>query len=101
VISVNGSSPAYVYLFAKAIIDGAVEQGISQNAAERLVAQTLLGSSRMLLESGQDPQTLIDMVTSKGGTTFKALEGLSEHGFEEGIKDAMRRCTQRAIELGT
>lgn len=101
VISVNASSPAYVYLFAKAMIDGAVEQGISPDAAERLVTQTFLGSSRMLLESGREPQALIDMVTSKGGTTFKALEGLAAHGFEEGIRDAMKRCTQRAIELGS
>ncbi len=100
VISVNASSPAYVYLFAKAMIDGAAEQGIDAETAKRLVGQTLLGSARMILESGHEPQALIDMVTSPGGTTFKALEGLRDHGFEEGVQDAMRRCTERAEELG-
>lgn len=100
VIAVNGSSPAYIYLFAKAMIDGAQEQGIDPDTAKSLVAQTLIGSARMLTESGDDPQTLIDKVSSPGGTTLKALEALYEMNFEAAVKEAMARCTKRAYELG-
>jgi pyrroline-5-carboxylate reductase len=100
VISVNGSSPAYVYLFAKAVIDSAVRQGIDAQAAKSLICKALEGSARMLLESGKEPAELIKMVSSPGGTTLKALEALDEHGFESAIDDAMLRCTKRAEELG-
>ena len=99
VISVNGSSPAYVYLLAKAVMEGAAKQGIDPETAKRLFAQTLIGSAKMILESGREPQELIDMVTSPGGTTYKALEGLTDYRFVEGVQEAMRRCTERAEEL--
>ena len=100
VIAVNGSSPAYAYLFAKAVIDGAVRQGIDAVTAKKLICRTLVGSAAMLMESGMEPDELIRMVSSPGGTTLKAMEALYEHGFEEAIIDAMARCTQRAEELG-
>jgi pyrroline-5-carboxylate reductase len=100
VISVNSSSPAYVYLFAKAVIDGAVKQGIDAKTAEALVAKTLEGSAKMLQSSGHTPDELIKMVSSPGGTTIAALEGLYAHNFEDAIIDAMERCTKRAEELG-
>lgn len=100
VVPVNGSSPAYVYLFAKAMLEGASNLGIDQAQAKRLVAQTLIGSAKMLTSSGYSPEELIRMVSSPGGTTLKALEALREHGFEEAILDAMERCAARAEELG-
>ena len=100
VIAVNGSSPAYVYLFAKAVINEAVSQGIGADTAKALICKTLEGSAKMLMESGKEPDELITMVSSKGGTTLKALEALYEHGFEAALSDAMKRCTQRAEELG-
>lgn len=100
VISVNGSSPAYVYLFAKAVIDGAVRQGIDADTAKKLICKTLVGSAAMLMESGMTADELIRMVSSPGGTTLKAMEVLYEHGFEAAIVDAMERCTRRAEELG-
>jgi pyrroline-5-carboxylate reductase len=100
IIAVNGSSPAYVYLFAKAVIDGAVKLGIDAQTAKTLICKTLEGSAKMLTNSGMEPEELIKMVSSPGGTTLKALEALYEHGFEESIKDAMKRCTERAEELG-
>jgi pyrroline-5-carboxylate reductase len=100
VISVNGSSPAYVYLFAKAIIDGAVQQGINEETAKVLFCQTLIGSAEMIMKSGNSLEELIKMVSSKGGTTLKALEALYEHNVEGAIIDAMERCTQRALEIG-
>ena len=100
VICVNGSSPAYVYLFAKAIIDGAAAQGIDNETASRLIIQTLRGSAEMLEHSGLTPDQLIKMVSSPGGTTLKALEVLYNGNFEQNIKDAMQACTDRAVELG-
>ena len=65
-----------------------------------LICATLEGSAAMLRESGDTPDELIKKVSSKGGTTIAALEKLREHGFTEGILDAMQACTDRAEELG-
>ena len=100
VISVNGSSPAYIYLFAKAVVEEAARQGINPQAALRLFAGTLVGSAKMLTDSGSTPNELIRMVSSPGGTTLKALETLVDGGFEDLIAHAMRSCTKRAEELG-
>lgn len=100
VISVSSSSPAYVYLFAKAVIAGAVEQGIDPAVAKALIAQTLIGSAKMLTDSGKEPDELIQMVSSKGGTTIAALNALYARGFEEAVLEGMRHCTKRAEELG-
>lgn len=98
--SVNGSGPAYVYLFAKAAADSAARQGIEQDAALRLFCQTLIGSAEMLLHSGHTPDELIKMVSSPGGTTLKALDVFYSRGFEAIIDEAMLACTKRAEELG-
>ncbi len=100
IISVNGSSPAYIYLFAKAMADYAQAHGIDYNRAMNLVCATLEGSAAMLRESGDSADVLIEKVSSKGGTTIAALEKLKEHGFYEAIQDAMEACTKRAEELG-
>lgn len=99
VISVNGSSPAYIYLFAKAVVDSAEAQGIDRDVAMKLFAAVLEGSAEMLRSSGDDPDTLIQKVSSKGGTTIAALERLYAHGFESAVDDAMKACTKRAEEL--
>lgn len=100
VISVNGSSPAYVYLFAKAMVDSAEKQGISRDVALPLVCQTLIGSAEMLCQPNASPDELIKMVSSPGGTTLKALDVLYENNFEAIIDQAMLACTKRAEELG-
>lgn len=100
IIAVNGSSPAYVYLFAKAIIDWAVSQNIESQVALSLICKTLEGSAEMLRSSGNTPDELIKMVSSPGGTTLKALEALEKHGFYQGLWEAMDQCTKRAEELG-
>lgn len=100
VIAVNGSSPAYVYLFAKAMTDYAVSVGIDSDTALKLVAQTFIGSAEMLLSSGDNPDTLIQKVCSKGGTTIEAVNVLNENNVPQIIMDAMAACTKRAEELG-
>lgn len=99
VIAVNGSSPAYVYLFAKAMVDYAVKEGIDESEAMKLVCATLKGSAEMLEKSGDTPDVLIKKVSSPGGTTLKALEKLDERGFYSAVMEAMDACTKRAEEL--
>ena len=101
IIAVNGSSPAYIYLFAKAMADYAAKKGIDYDKAMNLVCATLEGSAAMLRESGDSADVLIQKVSSKGGTTIAALDCLREHGFTEAIFDAMEACTKRAEELGS
>ena len=100
IISVNGSSPAYIYLFAKSMADYAQSCGIDYDKAMNLICATLEGSAAMLRESGDTPDVLIQKVSSKGGTTIAALDVLRERGFAESITDAMKACTKRAEELG-
>lgn len=81
------------------MIDSAVAQGIERKAAKRLIIQTLKGSAKMLDESGMEPDELIKMVASPGGTTLAALNSFSDDDFEKVIDNAMMACTTRAGEL--
>lgn len=100
IISVNGSSPAYIYLFAKVMADYAKSCNIEYDKAMNLICATLEGSAEMLRNSGDSAETLIQKVSSKGGTTIEALNKLYEYKFEEAITEAMKACTNRAEELG-
>ena len=99
IISVNGSSPAYFYLFAKAMADYAQSVGIDREDAMTLICAAMEGSAEMLRSSGDDPDTLIKKVSSKGGTTIEALNKFYEHDLEGAVYDAMSACTKRAGEL--
>lgn len=99
VISVNSSSPVYLYMLAKAMIEKAVEYGISKKNALELVYQTLKGSVEMLMKSGKTPDDLIKMVASPGGTTLAAISSLENNNFSDNVKAAMDACTARANEL--
>lgn len=100
IIAVNGSSPAYIYLFAKAMKEYAESVGIDGDTALSLICKTLEGSAEMLRSSGDTPEELIKKVSSKGGTTIAALDVLNANGFSKIIFDAMAACTNRAEELG-
>ena len=99
IICINGSSPAFTYLFAEAFMDYAAQQEIPPEPALRLFAQTLIGAGRMLMESGMSPQELIAQVSSKGGTTVAGLEQLRANGFVAAVQAACEACTKRAYEL--
>ena len=99
VISVNGSSPAYVYLFAEAMLKGATEQGFDENEIYPAVLQSIIGSFEMLKQSGKSPSELIKEVASPKGTTEKALESFYADDFTSVVKKAMLSCTKRADEL--
>lgn len=100
IIAVNGSSPAFIYLFAKGFTDYAASVGIDADAALRLFAQSLIGSAKMLTDSGNTVEELIRMVSSPGGTTLAGLDAYYEGGLSQLTEDACRRCTKRAYELG-
>lgn len=99
IISVNGSSPAYFYLFAKAMADYAESVGIERDKAMKLICASMEGSAEMLRSSGDDADTLIDKVSSKGGTTIAALNVFYDNSFEDTVRSAMNACTRRAGEL--
>lgn len=100
VTAVSGSGPAYVFKFAKAVVDGAAELGLDEDVASALMFQTLIGAATMLKDSGKTPQELIDMVTSPKGTTLAALESFDADNFDEIVKKAVKACHDRAVELG-
>lgn len=100
VIPLNGSSPAFIYLIAKLFVDEAEKNGFDRETANRLFCDTLIGSAHMMLDTGMDHQTLINMVCSPGGTTLKGLEALKEYGIEEAIAQCSRATIKRSYELG-
>lgn len=99
IIAINGSSPAFIYLYAKAFLSYAENVGIDQAAAKKLFAQSLIGSAKMITDSGYSIDELIKMVSSKGGTTIAGLEKLYEGGLSEAVKNCCEACTKRAYEL--
>ncbi len=99
VISVNGSSPAYVYLFYKAMLDAAVAQDVPADKAAPLILQSIKGAVKMIERSGKDIDTLIKDVSSPNGTTLAALSVLYSEGFTDTVAKAMLACTARAEEM--
>ena len=99
VIAVSGSSPAYVYMLIEAMADGAVRDGIARDKAYRLAAQSVLGSAKMVLETGKHPGELKDMVCSPQGTTIAAVAELENAGYRNAILEAMRACTEKANHI--
>ena len=99
VVSVSGSSPAYVYMFIEALADGAVMDGMPRDKAYKFAAQAVMGSAKMVLETGKHPGELKDMVCSPGGTTIEAVRVLEEKGFRSSIIECMKACVNKARGL--
>lgn len=97
--AVSGSSPAYVYMFIEALADGAVLGGIPRDKAYKMAAQTVLGSAKMVLESGKHPGELKDDVCSPGGTTIEAVYALEKNNFRGAIIEAAESCTKKCQEM--
>lgn len=100
VTALTGSSPAYVFMFIEAMADAAVKAGIQRKLAYRLAAQAVLGSAKMVLDTGMHPAELKDMVCSPAGTTIEAVAILEQEGFRNAIIKAMDECTRKAREIG-
>lgn len=99
VTSVSGSSPAYVYMFIEAMADAAVLDGMPRSQAYKFAAQAVLGSAKMVLETGMHPGALKDMVCSPGGTTIEAVATLEEKGLRNAVISSMRICTKKSKEM--
>lgn len=100
VTGLSGSGPAYVYLFAEALIAGGVQEGLDPKVATRLAYDTIEGAVAMLKETGRSPKELRDMVTSPGGTTLAGLSRLAEGQFVETVIAGVMAATRRSKELG-
>ncbi|WP_420906402.1 pyrroline-5-carboxylate reductase [Candidatus Magnetaquiglobus chichijimensis] len=100
ITALSGSGPAYVYLIAEALSDGGVASGLPRPLADRLAIRTLLGSARLLEESGLHPGVLKNQVTSPGGTTIAGLEVLERSGVRGALMGAVQAACQRSRELG-
>lgn len=98
-VSVSGSSPAYVFMFIEAMADAAVADGMPRAQAYRFAAQAVLGSAKMVLDTGKHPAELKDMVCSPAGTTIEAVRVLEEKGFRSAVMEAMKACTSKAKGL--
>jgi pyrroline-5-carboxylate reductase len=99
VIGVNASGPAFFYRILHVMAKTARKQGMDYQTALQLAAKAMEGSAKMVLETNQTPQELIDMVTAPGGTTYSMLKALDENGFDNRIEEAMTACKKRAEEL--
>lgn len=99
VVGVSGSSPAYVFLFLEALADAAVCAGLPRKQAYAMAAQSVLGSAKLMLETGKHPGELKDMVCSPGGTTIEAVKVLEEKGMRAAVMDAVEACVEKSRRL--
>lgn len=99
VVAVSGSSPAYVFMMIEAMADAAVAEGMPRAQAYKFAAKAVLGSAKMVLETGKQPGELKDMVCSPGGTTIEAVKVLEATGFRSSLMEAMEACAEKSRRL--
>ena len=99
VIGISGSSPAYVFMFIEAMADAAVLHGMSRVTAYKLASQAVLGSAKMVLETGKHPGELKDMVCSPGGTTIEAVAELEKLGLRNSIIKGVTRAIEKSVQM--
>ena len=99
VCAIAGSAPAYVFMFMEAMADAAVLGGMPRDLAYKMAGQTVLGSGKLMLETGIHPAVLKDMVCSPAGTTISGVKVLEEQGMRGAIIDALDSCIQKSKKI--
>ena len=99
VCALSGSSPAFVFMFIEALADAAVQCGMPRAQAYMFAGQTVMGSAKLLLETGRHPGDLKDMVSSPGGTTIEGVKVLEEKGFRGAVIDAVVAACEKSSKL--
>jgi len=99
VTAVSGSAPAYIFMLIEAMADAAVIGGMPRDKAYTFAAQAVLGSAKMVLETGKHPGELKDMVCSPAGTTIEAVKVLEKEGFRSAVIEAMKACMDKSKSL--
>lgn len=99
-LPLNGSMPAYAYLFMKSFIESAKKMGIDEDTAKGLCCNSVISSAKMILSSSDSIDTLINNVCSKGGTTIAGLDKLYENELPKAVDECYKACVNRSIELG-
>lgn len=99
VVGASGSSPAFVFMFLEALADGVVKAGMPRGQAYRFAAQAVLGSAKLMLETGKHPGELKDMVCSPGGTTIEGVEALEKMGLRSAVMAAVDACVKKSESM--
>ena len=99
VVTVSGSSPAYVFMMIEAMADAAVAEGMPRKQAYKFAAKAVMGSAKMVLETGKHPGELKDMVCSPAGTTIEAVKVLEAAGFRSALMEAMEVCAEKSRNM--
>jgi pyrroline-5-carboxylate reductase len=99
VTGLSGSSPAFIFMIIEAMADGAVLEGMPRDKAYKFAAQTVLGSAKMVLETGKHPAELKDMVCSPGGTTIEGVSVLEQNNLRASMINAVRSATKKSKDL--
>jgi len=97
--AVGGCAPAYVFMFIEAMADAAVSQGMPRKQAYKFASQTVLGSAKMVLETGRHPGDLKDMVCSPAGTTIEGVRTLEKSGFRSAVFEALTAAAEKGKKL--
>lgn len=99
VVGISGSSPAYVFMFIEAMADAAVAQGMPRKQAYQFAAQAVLGSAKLLLETGMHPGELKDMVCSPAGSTIEGVRILEQKGFRSAVFEALNGAAEKGKKM--
>lgn len=99
IVPITSSSPAYVFMFIEALADSAVKLGIQRDKAYEMIAQTVLGSAKMVLETKEHPAILKDKVCSPSGTTIEAVSELEKQGFRNAVIQSVDKCYLKCKDI--